>query len=108
MPMEGSCYIIDEVAEHLVAGSGIPRQVVGGRQMNWGRVLVPLLALVSSCACLAQDNRSASDPTLRTSIQAMRDGRFTDAEKIVTDAVHELEQNDPQNPRLATYLKRLA
>jgi len=76
--------------------------------MNWGRVLVPLLALVSSCACLAQDNRSASDPTLRTSIQAMRDGRFTDAEKIVTDAVHELEQNDPQNPRLATYLKRLA
>ena len=76
--------------------------------MKWGRVLVPLLALLSSCACLAQDNRPGPDPTLRTAVQAMRDGRFTDAEKILTDAVHELEQSDPQSPRLSTYLEKLA
>jgi hypothetical protein len=38
----------------------------------------------------------------------MRDGRLTDAEKLLTDAIHELEQNDPKNPRLADYLKELA
>jgi tetratricopeptide (TPR) repeat protein len=76
--------------------------------MKWSRILVPLLALVSSGVCLAQDSRSAPDPTQRAVTQAMHDGRFTDAEKLLTDAIHELEQNDPQNPRLATYLKRMA
>jgi tetratricopeptide (TPR) repeat protein len=41
-------------------------------------------------------------------MQAMRDGRFSDAEKILTDAVQELEKTDPQSPRLANYLERLA
>jgi len=76
--------------------------------MKLGRVLAPLLALVSSCVCFAQENRPAPDPTLRAVAQAMRDGRITDAEKLLTDAIHELEHNDPQNPRLATYLKRMS
>jgi hypothetical protein len=75
--------------------------------MKLGRVLVPLLALVSSCVCFAQDNRPAPDPTQRAVTQAMRDGRFADAEKLLTDAIHELEQSDPHNPRLARYLKSL-
>jgi tetratricopeptide (TPR) repeat protein len=76
--------------------------------MKWGRVLVPLLALVSSCVCLAQDNPAATDATQRAVTQAIRAGRFTDAEKLLTDAIHELEQSDPQNPRLARYLKSLS
>jgi tetratricopeptide (TPR) repeat protein len=76
--------------------------------MKWGRALLPLLVLVSSCVCLAQDNRPAPDVPIRTSMQAMRDGRFSDAEKILTDAVQELEKSDPQSPRLANYLERLA
>jgi tetratricopeptide (TPR) repeat protein len=76
--------------------------------MKLGRVLVPLLALVSSCVCFAQDNRPAPDPTQRAVTQAMRDGRITDAEKLLTDAIHELEQSDPHNPRLARYLKSLS
>ena len=61
--------------------------------MKLGRLLVPLLALVSSCVCFAQENRPAPDPTLRAVTQAMRDGRITDAEKLLTDAIHELEQS---------------
>jgi len=76
--------------------------------MKWGHVVVPFVALLSSCVCLAQDNRPAPDPTLRAFTQATRDGRLTDAEKILTDAIHDLEQSDPQNPRLATYLLRLS
>jgi tetratricopeptide (TPR) repeat protein len=76
--------------------------------MKWGQVLVPILALVSSCVCLAQDNRPAPDPIQRAFIQDMRAGRFADAEKLLTDAIHELEQSDPQNPRLAYYLKSLS
>jgi tetratricopeptide (TPR) repeat protein len=76
--------------------------------MKWGRVFVPLLALVSSCVCLAQDNPAAPDATQRAVTQAIRAGRFADAEKLLTDAIHELEQSDPQNPRLARYLKSLS
>jgi tetratricopeptide (TPR) repeat protein len=76
--------------------------------MKWSQVLVFLLALVSSCVCLAQDNPAAPDATQRAVTQAIRAGRFTDAEKLLTDAIHELEQNDPQSPRLARYLKSLS
>ncbi len=76
--------------------------------MKLGRVLVPLLALVSSCVCLAQDNPPARDRTQRAITQAMRDGRFTDAEKLLTDAIHEIEQSDPQSLRLARYLEELS
>jgi tetratricopeptide (TPR) repeat protein len=76
--------------------------------MKWGMALLSLLVFLSSYACHAQDNRPAPDVPLRTSNQAMRDGRYSDAEKILTDAVQELERSDPQNPRLAAYLERLA
>jgi hypothetical protein len=76
--------------------------------MKRGLLLVPLLAIVLFRICFAQDERPAPDPTQRAVTQAVRDGRLTDAEKILTDAIHELEQSDPQNPRLARYLKSLS
>ena len=76
--------------------------------MKSGRLFVLFLALVSSCVCLAQSNRPAPDPTQLAVTQAVREGRVTDAEKLLTDAVRELEQSDPQSPRLATYLKDLS
>ncbi len=76
--------------------------------MKWGQVLVPLLALVSSCVCLAQNSQPTPDLTQRAFTQAMRDGRLLDAEKILTDAIQELEQTDPQSLRLARYLTFLS
>jgi tetratricopeptide (TPR) repeat protein len=106
--MEVFCCILSPVVNYPFAEFGTPRQVAGGTQMKWGRVLVPLLALVSSSVCLAQGEPQAPDLTQRAITQAMRDGRFLDAEKLITDAIHELEQSDPQNPRLAKYLKSLS
>ena len=76
--------------------------------MKWGRVLVPVLAYALSCVCLAQDNPPRPQQTQRAITQAMRDDRITDAEKLLTDAIHELEQSDPQSERLARYLGELS
>jgi tetratricopeptide (TPR) repeat protein len=67
-----------------------------------------VVLLFSSHAGRAQNGRPAPDPTKLAVIQAMREGRFVDAEKILTDAIHELEQNDPYSPRLADYLNHLS
>jgi tetratricopeptide (TPR) repeat protein len=76
--------------------------------MKCGRTLVLLLALRFCGVCVAQENRPGPDPVVRATAQALRAGRVTDAEKILTDAIHEQEQSDPQSPRLADYLERLA
>ncbi len=78
--------------------------------MKRGLFFLSLLAALTFClrAASAQETRQAPDTILRASTQAMRDGRMADAEKIIADAVHDLEQTEPQNPRLATYLRRLS
>jgi hypothetical protein len=76
--------------------------------MKWGQLLVPFLAVGISGTCLAQGDRPAVDRTQRTVTEARNAGRFMDAEKLLTDAIHELEQSDPRSPRLAQYLKELA
>ncbi len=76
--------------------------------MKWATVFIPLLMLGPSCFSQAQSPRQAPDPTQLALTQAMRDGRFTDAEKLLTDAIGELEQSDPSSPRLAGYFKNLA
>ncbi len=76
--------------------------------MKWGQLLVPFLAVGISGTCLAQGDRPAVDRTQRAVTEARNAGRFMDAEKLLTDAIHELEQSDPRSPRLAQYLKELA
>jgi hypothetical protein len=83
-------------------------QVAGGTQMKCGRLSLLLLAVASSYVCFAQSGRPAPDPTQLSVTQALREGRITDAEKLLTDAIRELEQSDPQSLRLATYLKELS
>jgi tetratricopeptide (TPR) repeat protein len=76
--------------------------------MKCGRLFVLLLAVASSYVCFAQRGRPAPDPTQLAVTQAIREGRITDAEKLLTDAIRALQQNDPQSPRLASYLKELS
>ncbi len=76
--------------------------------MKWGQLLVPFLAVGISGTCLAQGDRPAVDRTQRAVTEARNAGRFMDAEKLLTDAIHELEQSDPRSPRLAQFLKELA
>jgi tetratricopeptide (TPR) repeat protein len=76
--------------------------------MKWGPLLVPVLALGVCGPCFAQNGRPTVDPTQRAITEARNAGRFMDAEKLLTDAIHELEQSDPQSPHLAQFLKELA
>ena len=76
--------------------------------MKWPRRFVPLLAIISPIICFAQTHHPARDPVQIAVTQATRDGRLADAEKLLTDAIRELEQSDPKNPRLANYLKSLS
>jgi tetratricopeptide (TPR) repeat protein len=69
------------------------------------RCATAVVLLFSSYAGRAQSGRPAPDPTERAVIQAMREGRWVDTETLVTDAIHEIEQNEPNSPRLAVYLE---
>lgn len=74
------------------------------------RLLPLLLILLPGPVCLAQTERAAPgpDPVQRAITTARNDGRFLDAEKLLNDAIQELERSNPQSPRLAQYLKELA
>ena len=78
--------------------------------MKFRRALLPLLFFAFCGPCLAQtqQTRPGPDPVVRSTAEALRAGRVTDAEKILNDAIHDLEQTEPQSPRLANYLQRLA
>lgn len=71
-------------------------------------VLVAVLAIGPSCIGQAPRPIPPPDPTRLAITQAVREGRIADAEKLLTDAIHGLEQSDPQSPRLASYLKELS
>src|ERR1700682_5782994 len=96
------------IVNYPVAEFGNPKTSCWRRAMKWGQLLVPFLAVGISGTCLAQGDRPAVDRTQRAVTEARNAGRFMDAEKLLTDAIHELEQSDPRSPRLAQYLKELA
>jgi Tetratricopeptide repeat len=76
--------------------------------MKCSGLFVLLSALFLSQVGFTQSDRPTPDRTQIAVTQAVREGRITDAEKLLTDAVRELEQSDPQSPRLANYLKQLS
>jgi tetratricopeptide (TPR) repeat protein len=64
--------------------------------------------LFSVSSVFGQSRPPGPDPTMREVTRAMNEGRIVEAEKILVDAIHVLEQDDSRNPRLAIYLGRLA
>ena len=76
--------------------------------MKWATVLILLLMLGPSCVGQAQSPGQAPYSTQLAVTQAVRDGRFTDAERLLTDAISELEQAGPNSLKLVGYFKNLA
>jgi tetratricopeptide (TPR) repeat protein len=64
--------------------------------------------LVSVIPARAQNARPAADPLLVAFNHAMRESRYEDAEKILTDAIPNLEQTKPNSVKLAEYLSLLS
>jgi hypothetical protein len=76
-------------------------------QMKCGWLFV-LFVLLLFQASFGQNNLPAPARTQMAITQAMRDGRVEDAEKLLTDAIRELEQTDPQSVQLANFLNQLS
>src|SRR3984957_524923 len=70
--------------------------------------LAILIALVFSPNLAAQQGSPMSDPAVAAAMRAQREGRTTDAEKILLDAIQNAKQADPPDPRLVFYLKALS
>jgi tetratricopeptide (TPR) repeat protein len=73
-----------------------------------GQLGLALLCVSWAFTALAQNHPPAPDPVLVAATKAQREGRLADAEKILADAVHSIEQDEPESPRLALYLRLLA
>jgi tetratricopeptide (TPR) repeat protein len=74
----------------------------------------PVLAVLAVLALTArpvpaqqQEYSATSDPVIRAAVEAQRDQRFADAEKIMAEAVAAAEPTAP-NPQLGFYLEGLA
>src|ERR1700722_10988240 len=76
--------------------------------MKQCRFIVPIVALLFAAVCLAQNDRPGPDPVQREITQARNAGRLADAEKLLRDAIHDLQERDPKSPRLVNYLKQLS
>ena len=61
---------------------------------------------ISTASAMTQQTGPAPDPVLVAETKAAREGRMAEAEKILTVAIHQLEETEPTNPKLADYLLR--
>src|SRR5712671_4643107 len=71
-------------------------------------VALAVAIFIGAIATRAQNARTGADPVLVAFNQAMRESRYEDAEKILTDAIPNLEKTQPNSLILAEYLSRLS
>ncbi len=76
--------------------------------MKLGRFVVTIIVLLYPALCIPQDGRPGPDPVQVSVTRARNAGRLADAEKLLRDAIHNLEDRDPKSPRLSAYLKQLS
>jgi tetratricopeptide (TPR) repeat protein len=68
--------------------------------------LLPLILLLP--VARSQTSSLMNDPVFRSARKAQQEGRLADAEKILNDRIHEIEQPEPNSPQLVPYLTLLA
>src|SRR5580693_10382489 len=76
--------------------------------MTAARFFLPFLVLVSGAGCFAQNERADPNSVQRAFSKARNEGRLVDAENLLRDGIQKLEQDNPQNPQISTFLKELA
>jgi tetratricopeptide (TPR) repeat protein len=69
--------------------------------------LLLLIILLPPVARL-QTSSLRNDPIYQAARKAQQEGRIADAEKILNDRIHAIEQTDPDSPDLVPYLNMLA
>jgi tetratricopeptide (TPR) repeat protein len=71
-------------------------------------LLFLLLLILLPCVAWPQESSLAKDPVFRAARKAQQEGRLADAEKILNDRIHEIEQSEANSPQLVPYLNLLA
>jgi tetratricopeptide (TPR) repeat protein len=72
-------------------------------------ILLFMLPLILwPCLAWPQETSLAKDPVFRSARKAQQEGRTAEAEKILNDRIHAIEQAQPNSPELVPYLNLLA
>src|SRR6266404_7772733 len=95
------CIFMGDKRFYFLGWPSLPARLVFGIALAIG-------ILVGSVSTKAQNARPGADPVITAFNQAMRESRYEDAEKILTDAIPDLEQTHPNSLQLANYLDRLS
>jgi tetratricopeptide (TPR) repeat protein len=92
---------MDDNRFYFLTGQSLPAKFIVG-------LVLAVAIFIGVIATRAQSVRPAADPVLVAFNHAMRESRYEDAEKILTDAIPNLEQTHPNSPQLANYLSLLS
>jgi tetratricopeptide (TPR) repeat protein len=76
-------------------------------KMSWKMILFLLPVILFPCVASPQESSLAKDPIFRAARKAQQEGRIADAEKILNDRIHALEQTQPDSPEFVPYLSML-
>lgn len=71
-------------------------------------VFFVFLLILSPPVLWPQNSPLAADPVFRSAREAQQEGRIADAEKILNDRIHAIEQTQPNSTELVPYLNLLA
>ena len=71
------------------------------------KILPILLLIILPSLGLSQSSPLRNDPVYQAARKAQQEGRIADAEKILNDRIHSIEQTQPDSPDLVPYLMML-
>src|ERR1700674_3398135 len=67
-----------------------------------------LLIILLPPVARSQTSSLRNDPVFQAARKAQQEGRIADAEKILNDRIHTIEQTQPDSPELVPYLHMLS
>ena len=77
--------------------------------MEVARKILPfLLLIILPSLGRSQSSSLRNDPVYQAARKAQQEGRIADAEKILNDRIHSIEETQPNSPDLVPYLNMLA
>ena len=74
----------------------------------WNIAFFLLLLILLPPVARPQTSSLRNDPVFQAARKAQQEGRIADAEKILNDRIHAIEQTQPNSPELVPYLNMLA
>src|SRR5882724_1035226 len=74
----------------------------------WHIVFFALLVILLAPSARSQTSSLRNDPVFQAARKAQQEGRIADAEKILNDRIHAIEQTQSDSPEIVPYLMMLS